>query len=273
MIKTAVIGHPINHSKSPIIHRYWIERYKMQGKYEAFDITPANLNARVTALVDAGYTGFNITLPHKEAMFYLCAEVDDVAHAVGAVNTVMIKEGLLYGTNTDVFGFTENIKSNAPEFDFKAGKAVVLGAGGAARAVIKGLIDEGVPSIVLLNRTKERAQRLLETATNASLITVMDWEHRDTVLKAANILVNTTSLGMDGKDQLDIDLSQLPEHTLVNDIVYTPLHTALLSKAEARGNPIVTGIGMLLHQARPAFQQWFGIMPDVDVPLETMVLA
>lgn len=267
-IKTGVIGHPIAHTKSPLIHGYWIETYGLQGCYEAIDVPCETLPSHVRGLVDRGYAGFNVTVPHKEMIFDLCDEVDGLAREVGAVNTVVIDDSKLLGTNTDVFGFVQNIKSTAPDFDFTAGRAVVLGAGGAARAVIKGLIDEGVPKILLLNRTREKAETLAQTPN----IEVGDWHERSTLLEGANLLVNTTSLGMDGKPALDMNLNALPQTALVNDIVYAPLYTDLLSQARDQGNPIVTGIGMLLHQARPSFERWFGILPTVDEALQDLVL-
>ena len=272
-IKAAVIGHPIGHAKSPLIHQYWIKKYGLDGSYEAIDIPCENLKARVEGLVAEGYAGFNVTVPHKQAIFELCDEVDDLAKVVGAVNTVVIKDGKLSGSNTDVFGFVHNIKTNVPDFDFSAGQAVVLGAGGAARAVVQGLIDEDVPEILLLNRTAEKAQQLLESCSNPAAVNIGEWEERSMLLGDANLLVNTTSLGMTGAAALEIDLSHLPQGALVNDVVYAPLYTDLLTAARAWGNPVVSGIGMLLHQARPGFEKWFGVSPEIDIALEKLVLG
>lgn len=270
-VKLGVIGHPIGHSKSPLIHNHWIEQYGLSGSYEAIDIPPADLATELPRLVEQGYTGFNLTIPHKELALNLCDEIDNMARAIGAVNTIAVRGGRVIGINTDAFGFIENIKQNAPDFDFTRGKAVVLGAGGAAKAAIYGLLQRGADDIVVLNRTKEKAEAL--TKMNPARITALDWGRRNDALAEANLLVNTTSLGMAGQPVLDINLFALPQTALVNDIVYSPLMTLLLEDAQARGNPVVTGIGMLLHQARPAFQKWFGILPDVDEALIQKVLA
>lgn len=263
-IKLGVIGHPISHSKSPLIHNHWIRKYGLDGSYEAIDIAPEDFTDQLRALVGKGYSGFNLTVPHKELAFDLCDEVDELAHAVGAVNTIYLEGDRLCGTNTDVFGFVQNIKDEAPAFNFKEGPAVVLGAGGAAKAVIYGLLQEGAPEIRLLNRTRSRAEEL---AALSPKIKVLDWINRAGALSGANLLVNTTALGMAGQPPLEIDLSILPKEALVNDIVYAPLYTDLLEAAHARGNKAVTGIGMLLQQARPAFEKWFGVLPDLDEEL------
>lgn len=268
--KAAVIGQPVGHSKSPLIHNYWIEKHGIDASYEAIDIAPENLEKELIRLVDEGYSGFNVTRPHKEKVFAVCDSLDELAQAVGAVNTVTIKNGKMNGTNTDVFGFTENIKTARPAFDFKAGPAVVLGAGGAARAVIYALLKEGVPEVRVVNRTKNKAQTL---ARDFKRLRVHDWEKRSEVFVEANLLVNTTSMGQSGQPKLELDLTALPKNAVVNDIVYAPLMTDLLRDCEDRGNQIVTGIGMLLHQARPAFEAWFGVLPDVDAELEKRVLA
>lgn len=269
-IKTAVIGHPIAHSKSPLIHNEWLREHGLKGSYEAIDIAADALAEGVRVLVERGYTGFNVTLPHKIAIIALCDEVDEHARAIGAVNTVTIRDGKLYGTNTDAFGFAQNILSaGLNDWLFKDGTAVVLGAGGAARAVIYALLEEGVPSIILLNRTREKAEEL---AVMSDKIRVEDWDTRNNVLKDANLIVNTTSLGMGGKPPLEIDLSLAPSHALVTDVVYAPLMTALLEQAKARGLRYVTGIGMLLHQARPGFELWNGVSPEVTPELEEKVL-
>ena len=270
-VTVGIIGHPVRHSKSPLIHNYWIEKYDLRGSYEAFDIAPENLVHEMKSLVRQGYYGFNVTLPHKEHVFELCDEADDLARAVGAVNTITIGQEQIKGTNTDVFGFVQNILQSDPAFDFAAKKAVVLGAGGAAKAVVHGLLSEGTPEVCIVNRTRGRAEELAEASAYPSKVTVHDWIDRDNVLKGAGLLVNTTSLGMEGHGVLDISLKHLPKGALVNDIVYAPLYTELLKAAESRGNRSVTGIGMLLHQARPAFKAWFGIMPDIDDTLRKKV--
>lgn len=270
-VKTGLIGHPVSHSKSPLIHTHWMRQHDIDGTYEAVDIASEELKSGVQKLIDAGWKGFNVTVPHKEAIFDLCDEVDDAAKIIGAVNTVTIKNGKLHGTNTDAFGFIQNIKESAGRPNFERGPCVVLGAGGAARAVVYALAFEGAQEIIIANRTFKRAKDLCEI--NDSIMRPIDWEQRGDVLLTASLLVNTTSSGMSGKDPLEIDLSLLPVESIVSDIVYAPLMTDLLLAAKTRGNPIVTGIGMLLHQARLAFETWHGVLPDVDAELEKEVLA
>ncbi len=264
-IKTGVIGHPIKHSKSPLIHNYWLKKYGLNGTYKAIDILPNNLKQDIQKLIDEGYTGFNVTIPHKISIMGLCDEIDDIAYEIGAVNTVTIKNGKLYGTNTDAYGFIQNIKSNEPDFNFKAGKAVILGAGGAANAIAYALIKEGIPEIIITNRTKEKAQELAR-----GIIKVVDWQDRNEAVKDANLVINTTSLGMIGAPALDIELSN---NNLVTDIVYAPLYTDLLKQAQSKNIKIVTGIGMLLHQACRGFELWNGVFPKVTNELKQMVLA
>lgn len=270
-----MIGHPIGHSKSPIIHNYWIAKYERAGLYEAIDIAPDDLHDGVQGLIKDGYAGFNATIPHKEALLTLCDTLDPIAKSCGAVNTVVIRDGYLHGYNTDAFGFLENIRAYKPDFDFTAGPAVVLGAGGAARAIIAGLINENAP-IILTNRTREKAEilarEITQNAGQGGAVTIVDWKDRHNALSGVNVLVNTTSLGMVGQAALEIALDQLPQTALVTDIVYSPLETDLLKRAKERGHPIVTGIGMLLHQARPGFEKWHGVMPDVSKFLEDLVL-
>lgn len=269
-VRAGVIGYPVKHSKSPIIHSYWIAQHGLEGSYERIEIAPENLERDVRRLIDEGYAGFNVTIPHKEAIFKLCDGVDERAQAIGAVNTVKIRDGKLHGTNTDSFGFIANIKHHVPEFPFHRGPAALLGAGGAARAIIYGLLEEGVPEIILTNRTRDKAELLKAMAPDK--IRIVDWEKRNESFSGASLIVNSTALGMSGKDPLDVDLSSAPEDALVTDIVYVPLVTDLLKQAQLRGNPVVNGIGMLLHQARPAFHAWFGVMPVVTDALVAEVL-
>lgn len=268
-IKCGVIGHPISHSKSPVIHNHWIALHGLNGTYNAIDVTPEGLKEGIENLISHGYAGFNVTIPYKQAVMALCDGVDNTARTIGAVNTVKIENGKLYGTNTDAFGFLENLKSKRYAID-KTKPAVILGAGGAARAVVYGLLKDGYEHIILTNRTMEKAQEIAEM--DKAKITATPWDARHEVIKDAGLLVNTTALGMAGKEPLEIDLSDLSASCVVCDIVYVPLMTELLLQAQARGNPVVTGIGMLLHQARPAFQKWFGVLPDVDDALMRKVL-
>lgn len=273
-IKAAVIGHPISHSKSPLIHNYWIKKYGLSGSYEAIDIAPENLKNGAQKLIDDGFSGFNVTIPHKENIMKLCDTVDRTAEICGAVNTVLIEDGRLHGYNTDGFGFIANIQNKYPDFKFDEGPAFVIGAGGAARAIVSALIGHQAPEIIIANRTKEKAEIIAkEIGLGTDLVDVVDWDQRDDVLQWANLVVNTTSLGMKGQPGLELNLDKLSKSALVTDIVYSPLETDLLKTSSTRGNSTVTGIGMLLHQARPAFQKWFGVTPDVDDELEALVLA
>jgi shikimate dehydrogenase len=273
-IKAGVIGHPIKHSKSPVIHNYWIEKYGFEGSYEAIAIAPENLKDDIKRLVDEGYKGFNATIPHKESVMQLCDDVAHNAQVIGAVNTVTIEDGKLCGQNTDGYGFIHNILGNTDDFEFEGKRAAILGAGGATRAIASALIGEEIQQIILLNRTRERAEKLAsDIAFVSDFIVVEDWDNRSNILDGVDLLVNATSLGMDGQAPLDIDLSALPDHALVNDIVYSPLETDLLKAASARNLQTVTGIGMLLHQARPAFKSWFGLLPDVTGELIEKVTA
>lgn len=269
-IRAAVIGYPVRHSKSPLIHNHWIGAYGLSGEYGFIEISPEELAGSVKKMIADGYAGFNVTMPHKQAIFALCESVDEKAKSIGAINTVVIRDGKLYGTNTDAFGFIENFKSRMPVFDFGKGPLVVLGAGGAARAIVYGLIGAGAKKIIVANRTEDKSHDI--AAMNPAIVEAAKWEDRADILKNAAALINTTALGMAGKDALDIDLAMLPQDAVVSDIVYLPLMTDFLERAAARGNPIVTGIGMLLHQARPAFEQWFGVLPSVDKALEEKVM-
>lgn len=268
MIKAAVIGHPIAHSLSPAIHGYWFREYGITGDYQAIDIAPADLAARVQELTDAGYSGFNVTIPHKQAVMALCDRLDETARAIGAVNTVVIANGKREGRNTDAFGFIANLKQSIPDFDFTRAPALVLGAGGAARAILYGLLQEGIPEIRLANRTRDNAQALAHEFPHVKII---DWNDREGACQGASLLINTTILGMQGQAELDMNLAALPADAVVYDIVYKPLWTPLLLAAKARNLPVVTGIGMLLHQARPAFAAWTGTMPDVTAELEKII--
>lgn len=275
IMKAGVIGHPIKHSKSPLIHNYWIRRYDVNASYEAIDIAPEELEQRIRALVKDGFKGFNVTIPHKQSIMEVCDEVDEIAQKVGAVNTVIVSEdGKLRGTNTDVFGFIENLKEAERQFGYSwniaHGSALVLGAGGAARAVVKGLIDAGAPEIYVANRTFGKADQLRDL--DRAKVKPIPWEEREEVLGNINLVVNTTALGMDGQPELEMNLSGTHEDAVVCDIVYAPLYTQLLKDARAHDLRIVTGIGMLLHQARPAFDAWFDVWPDLSEDLEDLVL-
>ncbi len=266
-----VMGWPVEHSLSPRLHGYWLEQHGIDGAYVPLAVAPADLPTALTALPALGFRGVNLTLPHKEQALDLCQEVDDLARRIGAANTIVVRDGRLFGSNSEAFGFLANLKDGAPDWRAEAAPAVVLGAGGASRAVVVALADAGVPEVRLVNRTRERAEALA-TALGGAL-SVYDWDRREAALAEAGLLVNTTTLGMAGQPPLDLDLGALPVEAVVTDIVYTPLMTPLLQAARTRGNPLVDGLGMLLHQARPGFEAWFGVRPEVTPGLRDFVLS
>jgi shikimate dehydrogenase len=267
-----VMGWPIAHSLSPRIHNYWLREMGIDGAYVPLAVAPENLAGALHAMPKLGFAGVNITIPHKEAALAALNHgdnhVDDLARRIGAVNTVTVgSDGRLTGTNTDGFGFMENLRDHAPDLELDSGRVVVLGAGGAARGVIAGLIDAGARDICILNRTQARADVLAADLGQEAAIRVTGWESRTEVLAGAVLLVNTTSLGMTGAGALDLSLDALPAAAAVADVVYTPLETPLLAAARGRGNVAVDGLGMLLHQARPGFAAWFGSEPQVTPAL------
>lgn len=263
-----VVGWPVAHSRSPRLHGYWLQTYKIDGAYLPFPVQPENLEAALRALPKLGIAGVNLTVPHKEAALAICDRVDATADRIGAVNTVVVAEnGSLAGSNTDAFGFIESLKSSS-DWSFDTGPAVVLGAGGAARAVVTALADEGVDEIRIVNRTLARAEALAAESGAAAV----DWSNAPEALAGAGLLVNTTTLGMTGAPPLELVLDALPRAAVVNDIVYAPLETGLLAAARRRGNQIVDGLGMLLHQARPGFAAWFGHEPSVTQGLRDHIL-
>lgn len=263
-----ILGWPVAHSRSPLLHGTWLARHGIDGAYVPLPVRPERFADAVRSLRDLGFRGANVTLPHKEAAFAVCDAVDASAHRAGAVNTLVFREdGSIHGSNTDGWGFIENIRAALPGWSAAAGPAVVLGAGGSARAIVAALLDAGAPRVLLVNRTPARAETLaralggpIEVATAAPLA-------------EAALLVNTTSLGMQGQPPLAIDLSPMPAGAVVADIVYVPLETPLLAEARARGLAAVPGLGMLLHQARPGFEAWFGTAPVVDQALHDVVAA
>jgi len=274
VIKAGVIGYPIAHSRSPKIHGYWLKLKNINGTYDAHEVEPENLEPFIKALPENGFAGINVTLPHKEHVLPLMDEVEPFAKRVGAVNTIVVTdEGKLIGRNTDGYGFMENLRAGAPDWKADFGPAAVIGSGGAARAIIAALQDAGVPEIRLTNRSLDKALALAEELQGDGLppITVRPFEDRASLCTDAGLLVNTTSLGMVGKDPLEIDMGSLPDVAVVTDIVYTPLKTPLLQAAETRGHKIVDGLGMLLHQARPGFEAWFGQAVSVTPMLRAMI--
>lgn len=272
MIRAGVMAWPVAHSRSPAVHGFWLRHYGLAGEYVLLPVAPERLDAALRALPGDGFAGCNLTLPHKERALGIVDRADATALRIGAVNTVIVaKDGALEGRNTDAFGFHANLAAGLPGWRAAAGPAVVLGAGGAARAVVAALIDQGAPEIRLANRHRARAAALAEALGGP--VTVVDWEQREAALEDAALLVNATSLGQSGQPPLLLALERLPPTAVVNDIVYVPLETPLLAAARARGNPAVDGLGMLLHQARPAFAAWFGVMPEVTPELRRHVLA
>lgn len=265
-----VIGWPITHSRSPAIHGFWLEQYGIDGAYIPLGIDPKNIGQMFDALPKLGFRGWNVTLPHKEDAFRLVHERTQTAEDIGAVNTVTVQpDGSLHGNNSDAFGFMAHLDQSAPGWP-KDRPAVVLGAGGAARAVCSGLLQAGVPSLRLMNRTKTRAEAL--AAGFGPQVEVIDWEERSEALEGAGLLTNTTSLGMTKQPALEIALDDMPGDGVVYDIVYVPLETDLLARARARNLACVDGLGMLLHQARPGFHRWFGVDAQVTVDLHQSVV-
>jgi shikimate dehydrogenase len=262
-----VFGHPVTHSRSPRLHGFWLQRYGIDGAYIPLGVAPGGFGAAVRALVDLGFRGANVTIPHKLAAFEICDAVAPFARRAGAVNTLIFRDGRIEGSNTDGFGFLESIREAAPGWRADAGPAVLLGAGGAARAIAAALLDAGAPRVTLVNRTAAKAEALARDLGGP--IHVADRPP----LEDAALLVNTTSLGMQGQPGLEVDLAPLPASAVVADIVYVPLETRLLAAARARGLVAVDGLGMLLHQARPGFEAWFGIAPQVDQALRDEVAA
>ena len=268
-----VMGWPVGHSRSPQLHGHWIRRYGIDGAYVPLAVPPEDLEAALRGLPALGFRGCNVTIPHKTAAAGLVDSRDAFAQRVGAVNTIIVSpDRTLAGSNTDGFGFLENLKQGAPDWRATAGPAVVVGAGGAARAVLAALLDDGVQRIRLTNRTAEKAKDLAGSL-DPQRIEPVSWDERTDALAGAALLVNTTSLGMNGQPPLDLSLEAMPADAVVTDLVYTPLTTPLLSAAAGRGNPTVDGLGMLLHQARPGFAAWFGVEPVVDSALRQAILG
>lgn len=268
--KAFVTGHPIAHSRSPKIHGHWLAKYGIDGSYRAIDVAPADFAAFLASLGEKGFRGGNVTIPHKEAAFAGVARRDHAADEIGAVNTLWLEDGVLWGGNTDGHGFAANLDDYAPGWAAN-GPAVVLGAGGASRAVIHALKERGVSDIRIVNRTLARARELRDrfgagvSAHGADAVAGL--------LGDAGLLVNTTALGMHGNEGLSADPAGLPDHAVVTDIVYVPLETPLLAAARARGLKTVDGLGMLLHQAVPGFERWFGKRPEVTPELRRMIVA
>ena len=265
-----VIGHPIAHSRSPKIHGYWLAKYGIDGSYRAIDVAPADFTAFLASLGENGFRGGNVTIPHKEAAFAGVGRRDHAADEIGAVNTLWFEDGMLWGGNTDGHGFAANLDEHAPGWAAN-GPAVVLGAGGASRAVIHALKERGVSEIRIVNRTLARAEELRHRF--GAEVSAHGADSIEELLSDAGLLINTTALGMHGNEGLSADPMGLPGHAVVTDIVYVPLETPLLAAARKRGLKTVDGLGMLLHQAVPGFERWFGKRPEVTPELRRMIVA
>lgn len=265
-----VMGWPVMHSRSPLLHNYWFKRHGLAGTYVPLAIRPEGLAAALHALQPLGFAGVNLTIPHKQHAMTLVDEVDSVAIRIGAISCVVVRpDGSLFGSNNDCYGFIHNLKQTQPGWRADAGPIVVLGAGGGARAVCYGLLQEGAKEIRLVNRTLARANGI--AAEFGSAIEVLRWEDRHDALEGVVMAVNATSQGMSGQPALDIRLDKLPKSALAADIIYVPLETPFLAAARKRGNPTLNGLGMLLHQGRPAWKVWFGIAPEVTEELRALM--
>ena len=267
-----VLGSPIAHSMSPALHHHWLKRYGLRGHYIPMDINQRDLGEVVKMLPRMGFVGVNVTVPHKEHVLEVADLITDRAALIGAANTLIFrKDGKIHADNTDGFGFIENLRRGAPGWDPKAGPAAVIGAGGAARAVLASLIDVGVPEIRLSNRTRARADAL--RSEFGAKIHVYDWVQAGNMLDGARTVVNSSALGMTGKPDLRVPLDALSKDAVVTDLVYSPLQTTLLARAAEIGCITVDGLGMLLYQAAPAFERWFGQRPEVDHETRKVVLG
>ena len=267
-----VMGWPVAHSRSPILHNHWIGELGLRGAYVLLPVQPEQLETALRALPALGFAGCNLTIPHKVAALSIVDRLDPVAKRIGAVNTVVVEpNGTLTGLNTDAFGFIQSLLEAQPYWQADRGPVTVLGAGGAARAILAGLIDHGATEIRLANRSPEKAIAMANEF--GKQVHAVAWSERSEALRGASLLVNTTNQGMHGQEALDLNLDTLPTDALVCDIIYVPLETPLLQRARERGNPTVNGLGMLIHQARPGFEAWFGAMPQPSAALMDKVLA
>jgi len=267
-----VMGWPVAHSRSPAIHNYWIRQYGLNGAYGLFPVDPCNLEDAIRGLKALGLAGCNVTIPHKVEAMKCMDWVEPLAKRMGAINTIVVQpDGALHGFNNDGFGYIECLREAQPNWRADTGPIVVLGAGGASRAIVVSLMDAGATEIRILNRTRAKAEALAQEFGGP--VSAFSWEERHEALTDAALLVNTTNQGMHGQPALEIELTQLPKSTLVSDAIYIPLETPLLKAARLQGNTTVNGLGMLLHQARPAFKAWFGVLPDVTPELRTLITS
>ena len=271
MKKACVIGWPVEHSRSPLIHNYWLKKYGINAVYEKKPVEPKDVLNFVANLAMSEFIGCNVTIPHKETVFEAIGEVDEIARRLGAVNTVYLKNGKVHGTNTDGEGFIASLQHSYPAFSLKGKTAIIIGAGGAAKAIIGALLDEGVGRIGIINRTRERILGL--QGQFSSQIFEISKTIANDELGNCDLLVNTTSQGMHGQPSLNLEIQNLNRDALVADIVYTPLETTFLEKARNQGNPVLGGLGMLLHQAVRGFELWFGVKPEATIELHELIAA
>lgn len=271
-VLTGVMGWPVAHTRSPAIHNHWIAQYSLKGAYVQLPVQPQNLEAAIRGLPALGFAGCNITVPHKVNAMQLMDTLHPAARRVAAINTVVVQaDGSLLGMNNDGYGYIQSLRDAQPDWRGDAGPALVMGAGGAARAIVVALLDEGVPEVRLCNRTQEKAQALKDAFGDR--VTVVPWAERNSAMAGVRLLVNTTTQGMHGQPALDVALDDLPAEALVSDAIYIPLETPLLAAARQRGHQTVNGLGMLLNQARPAFHAWFGVLPELTPGLIAAVQA
>jgi shikimate dehydrogenase len=271
-VLAGVMGWPVAHTRSPAIHNHWIAKYGLKGAYVQLPVQPERLEAAIRGLAALGFAGCNVTVPHKESAMRFMDELHPAARRVAAINTIVVQpDGRLLGMNNDGAGYIQSLRDADATWRGDAGPALVLGAGGAARAIVVALLDEGAPELRITNRTLERAQELANDFGDR--VKVVPWAERNEAMAGVSLLVNTTSLGMHGQAPLDVALDALPLEAMVSDAVYIPLETPLLADARKAGHRTVNGLGMLLNQARPAFQSWFGVLPEVTPELRAAVQA
>jgi len=269
-VLAGVMGWPVAHTRSPAIHNHWIAHYGLKGAYVQLPVQPARLEAAIRGLPALGFAGCNITVPHKISAMAWMDEVHPAAQRIEAINTVVVREdGSLLGVNNDGVGYIQSLRDADPAWRADTGPALVLGAGGAARAIVVALLDEGVPELRICNRTQEKAQAFRDAFGDR--VKVIPWSERNAAMAGVSLLVNTTTQGMHGQPALDVALDDLPAHAMVSDAIYIPLETPLLAAAHQKGHRTVNGLGMLLNQARPAFKAWFGVMPEITPALLTAV--
>ncbi len=267
-----LLGWPVAHSRSRLLHLWWLRQYGINGDYVPMPVRPGQLEVALRGLIALGFSGCNVTVPHKQEAARLVDHLDPLARRLEAVNLIRVgTDGSLFGTSTDGYGFMQNLRDVKSDWRADAGPVVVMGAGGSAHSILPSLLDEGAVEIRLVNRTRERAEEL--AAHLGPRVRVCAWSEREEALEGASLLVNTTSLGMAGAAPLPLRLEALPLDALVYDLNYNPLCTPLLAAAAARGNPVVDGLGMLLHQARPSFQAWFDVLPDITPELRRALEA